>query len=61
MDRLSKAGYKIVMHVHDECVIEANINASLEDACKIMSETPSWTPGLILNAAGYECKFYQKD
>lgn len=61
MIRLDKAGYKIVMHVHDECVIEAPMDASLEDACRIMGETPSWADGLLLTAAGYECPFYQKD
>ena len=61
MNRLDAAGYKIVMHVHDEAVFEAPIEASLDEACQIMSVTPDWTPGLILNAAGYECEFYQKD
>lgn len=61
MKRLTDAGYAIVMHVHDEAVIEAPKSAQLENACRIMSETPEWTPGLILNAAGYECDFYQKD
>lgn len=61
MSRLDAVGYKIVMHVHDEAVIEAPTEAVLEEACQIMSITPEWTPGLILNAAGYECEFYQKD
>ena len=61
MERLEAAGYDIVMHVHDEAVIEAPRDAVLDDACRIMSKTPDWTPGLILNAAGYECEFYQKD
>ncbi|MGN8805461.1 MULTISPECIES: DNA polymerase [unclassified Blautia] len=61
MSRLMAAGYKIVMHVHDEAVVEAPMDASLEEVCQIMSITPDWTPGLILNAAGYECEFYQKD
>nr|DAK79920.1 MAG TPA: DNA polymerase I [Caudoviricetes sp.] len=61
MERLEAAGYDIVMHVHDEAVIEAPRDAVLDDACRIMSKTPDWTPGLILNSAGYECEFYQKD
>lgn len=61
MARMEAAGYDIVMHVHDEAVIEAPRDAVLEDACRIMSKAPDWTPGLILNAAGYECEFYQKD
>ena len=61
MVRLDEAGYTITMHVHDEAVIEADKNASVDEVCKLMSITPDWAPGLILNAAGYECDFYQKD
>lgn len=61
MARLEVNGYRIVMHVHDEAVIEAPIDADLSDACQIMGRAPSWAPGLILNAAGYACAFYQKD
>lgn len=61
MERLTAAGYQIVMHIHDEVVLEAPMDADLSDACRIMSETPTWAPGLKLNAAGYECMFYQKD
>jgi DNA polymerase len=61
MERLTAAGYQIVMHIHDEVVLEAPKDADLSDACRIMSETPTWEPGLKLNAAGYECMFYQKD
>lgn len=60
MERLTAAGYQIVMHIHDEVVLEAPMDADLNDACRIMSETPTWAPGLKLNAAGYECMFYQK-
>ncbi|MBQ2726101.1 MAG: DNA polymerase [Clostridia bacterium] len=61
MLRLDAHGYKIVMHVHDEAVIEAPADSSLEDICKIMGENPSWTDGLLLRADGYVCDFYKKD
>jgi DNA polymerase len=61
MLRLDRAGYKIVMHVHDEVVIEAPMDADVDTVCQIMGETPSWAEGLKLTAAGYECQFYQKD
>lgn len=62
MKRLDKAGYKITMHVHDEVVLEVpDGTASIDDVNKIMCETPVWAEGLILNAAGFECPFYQKD
>ena len=61
MQRLNDAGYQIVMHVHDEVVIEAPMDADVETVCRIMAQTPSWAPGLYLSCAGYECSFYQKD
>ena len=60
--RLSHKGYRIVMHVHDEAVLEVPEGASsVEEVCAIMTETPAWAERLILNADGYECKFYKKD
>lgn len=61
MRRLEAAGYQIVMHVHDEAVIEAPVDSSLEDICAIMGQTPAWAEGLLLRADGYVCDFYQKD
>ena len=61
MRRLEAAGYQIVMHVHDEAVIEAPADSSLEDICAIMGQTPAWAGGLLLRADGYVCDFYQKD
>ena len=61
MLRLDAAGYRIVMHVHDEVVIEAPKGTSLEDICDIMGQTPEWAHGLILRADGYVCDFYRKD
>ena len=61
MRRLEAAGYQIVMHVHDEAVIEAPVDTSLEDICAIMGQTPAWAEGLLLRADGYVCDFYQKD
>lgn len=61
MFRLEKAGYPSVMHIHDEMVIEAPKGKSLDEIIAIMTETPSWAKGLILNAAGFVSDFYQKD
>lgn len=61
MLRLNAEGYEIVMHVHDEAVVEAPDDASLEDICKVMEKTPSWAKGLLLRADGYICDFYKKD
>lgn len=59
---VNKAGYKIVMHVHDEAVIEAPIGTgSLEEVCSLMGIPPQWADGLPLHADGYECDYYRKD
>jgi len=51
----------IVMHVHDEIVIEADRRMSTEAVCKQMDQTPPWAKGLLLRADGYETDFYKKD
>ena len=61
MLRLNAAGYRIVMHVHDEAVIEAPPETELDDICTVMGKTPQWAKGLLLRADGYVCDFYQKD
>ena len=60
MMRLEKKGFNIVMHIHDEVVIESN-SSSIEEVNQIMSIVPSWAPGLILDADGFESEFYKKD
>ena len=54
-------GCSVVMHIHDELVIEADESLSLEEVCEKMGRTPPWAKGLLLRADGYECDFYQKD
>ena len=51
----------IVMHIHDELVIEADPRMSLEAVCEQMGRTPPWAKGLLLRADGYETEFYKKD
>lgn len=51
----------IVMHIHDELVIEADPRMSLDAVCEQMSRTPPWATGLLLRADGYATPFYKKD
>ncbi|MDO5301078.1 MAG: DNA polymerase [Tissierellia bacterium] len=60
MKRLDHKGYNLVMHVHDEVVIETD-SSSVEEVNEIMAQVPTWAEGLILDADGYECEFYKKD
>ena len=52
---------RIVAHVHDEVILEADPEDSVEEVCSLMGQVPAWTPGLVLRADGYECEFYRKD
>lgn len=61
MRRLEAAGNPVVMHIHDEAVIDAPKDSSLDTIVNIMTEVPSWADGLILNAAGFVSDFYKKD
>ncbi len=51
----------IVMHIHDELVIETDLSESPENICQLMSQSPPWAEGLLLRADGYETDFYKKD
>jgi len=53
--------YRIVMHIHDEIIIEAEKNVSVDSICEILTHTPPWAKGLKLRAEGFESYFYKKD
>lgn len=56
--------YPIIMHVHDEMVVEVpqeQANEALHNMLEIMKTPIPWAPGLRLAGAGYTCPFYQKD
>lgn len=53
--------YRIVAHVHDEVIVECDMDESVEKICNLMGRTPPWAEGLKLRADGYECMHYRKD
>ena len=62
MKRLTDAGYKICAHIHDEVILEMpEGRGSLDDAVRIMCQNESWNEGLVMDADGFEAKYYQKD
>lgn len=62
MKRLTDAGYKICAHIHDEVILEMpEGKGSLDDAVRIMCQNEAWNDGLVMNADGFEAKYYQKD
>jgi DNA polymerase len=62
MLRVAEKGYEIVIHIHDEVVIEAPMKfGSLKEVCDIMAIAPVWAKDLPLRADGFECEYYRKD
>ena len=59
--RLTEKGFKIVMHIHDEVVIEAPMEITVDEVCEIMGQDIEWADGLILRADGFETSYYKKD
>ena len=63
MTRVAALGYKIVMHVHDEMIVDVPIRDkdALTVINKCMADPIDWAPGLPLKGDGYETPFYMKD
>jgi len=62
LERLDAAGLQVVMHIHDEAVIDCpKDKISVEKACELMGQPISWAEGLPLKAAGFESEYYMKD
>ena len=64
MLRIHRAGYPILMHVHDEIISEArdaDAPATLERMNTIMAVPPVWAKDLPLKGDGYISKYYKKD
>lgn len=65
LERLAKEGYRLLMHIHDEVVIEVPTKdlaeKGLDHVNKVMCQTPAWAEGLLLNADGFTSPYYMKD
>ena len=61
MQKLEATGCRIVMHIHDEVVIEAPKAMEVDEVGRLMGIVPSWADGLRLSADGFETQFYKKD
>lgn len=63
MKRVSSLGYQIVMHVHDEIIVDVPVEdkTAPDKITAIMGEPVSWAPDLLLKGETYETDFYKKD
>jgi len=63
MMRVDSAGYNIVMHIHDEMVVDVpNVDTeAAKTITDIMGQDISWAPGLPLRGDTYETRYYRKD
>jgi DNA polymerase len=63
MQRVAALGYNIVMHVHDEIIVDCPIEdtGAMDRINACMAEPIPWAPGLPLRGDGYETPFYMKD
>lgn len=63
--RLVQHGYKPLMHIHDEVVLEVPKTELHDDEIErinaIMCAPIPWAPGLLLNADGFVSPYYKKD
>src|SRR5690606_4150037 len=53
--RLEQAGQKVILHVHDQNLIEASHAKELDKAIEIMEQSPAWAPDLPLRVTGSVC------
>ena len=61
LDRIAQRGLQVVFHVHDEVILDAPMETTVEEICGLMAEPIPWAPGLILKGAGFESQYYMKD
>lgn len=61
LERIAARGLQVVFHVHDEVIIDAPMETTVEEICGLMAEPIPWAPGLVLKGAGFENGYYMKD
>ena len=61
LERIAAKHLQVVFHVHDEVIIDAPMETTVDEICDLMAEPIPWAPGLILKGAGFESNYYMKD
>jgi DNA polymerase len=63
MLELDKRGFEIILHVHDEILVEEDENCAeerLKEMLACMRTSPAWAPGLPVDVEGWIGKRYRK-
>lgn len=61
LKRIDAKNLQVVFHVHDEVIIDAPMDTTVDEICSLMAEPIPWAPGLVLKGAGFESQYYMKD
>ena len=61
LERIAARGLQVVFHVHDEVIIDAPMETTVEEICDLMAEPIPWAQGLVRTGAGFENGYYMKD
>lgn len=61
LKRVAAKGLQVVFHVHDEVILDAPMETTVDEVCAMMAEPIAWAPGLLLKGAGFEHDYYRKD
>ena len=61
MLRLARAGYRLILTVHDELIAEVKKQgANLEEFVSLMQQVPAWAIGTPIKAEGWAGDRYKK-
>lgn len=65
MQRVTRHGLQIVMHIHDEMIVDVPLHYQPENVLELvnaeMGAEIEWAPGLPLKGDGYVCSYYRKE
>ena len=65
MQRVTRHGLQIVMHIHDEMIVDVPLHYQPENVLELvnaeMGAEIEWAPGLPLKGDGYVCEYYKKE
>ena len=59
--RAKENGLPVVFHIHDEIIVEATQDQTLQDVEALFSKSIDWCRDLPLKGAGYTTPYYLKD